>query len=340
MLPQSLASLNYQNCRTVLGISEKLITLQLIQRRNIQKHWNPKFKWLRTKKVMEVDLPDYHKKEKMFGEMNAEELRSAFKEMGIQPTRYWRERYFHVSCSPSIFEPYVPPEGDGKVSIVNTAGAKQRLELLKKKTTSWRNVKKIREFEEYFELYPEFVDLAQDIYIKSYESLLTGDKDLINEYVTERALPEVLNNVKNKTIRWKFIKSIEPPQVAHVRVTEVISKENIFAQITVRFHTQQVLAIYDRFGRLIHGSEILAKDVLEYVVFEKHISNQHGTWRIHDKIIPDWMPPPPPTSRTFVQPKEEDSSEESEVTQAEAQPDVAVIKSADSTSQSPTLATA
>ena len=28
-----------------------------------------------------------------------------------------------------------------------------------------------------------------------------------------------------------------------------------------------------RFGRLIHGSEVVAKDVLEYVVFEKHLSN-------------------------------------------------------------------
>ena len=30
-----------------------------------------------------------------------------------------------------------------------------------------------------------------------------------------------------------------------------------------------------RFGRLIHGSETVAKDVLEFVVFEKHLSN---TW--------------------------------------------------------------
>jgi large subunit ribosomal protein L45 len=45
-----------------------------------------------------------------------------------------------------------------------------------------------------------------------------------------------------------------------------------------------------RFGRLIHGSEAVAKDVLEYCVFEKHLSNVYGTWRLHAKIIPDWMP--------------------------------------------------
>lgn len=62
----------------------------------------------------------------------------------------------------------------------------------------------------------------------------------------------------------------------------------------------QILAIYDRFGRLIHGSEILAKDVLEYVVFEKHIANEYGRWRIHGKIIPDWLPPKEPSRRTFI----------------------------------------
>jgi len=32
------------------------------------------------------------------------------------------------------------------------------------------------------------------------------------------------------------------------------------------------------------GSEILAKDVLEIVVFEKRVSHAYGTWRIHKKI--------------------------------------------------------
>ena len=32
------------------------------------------------------------------------------------------------------------------------------------------------------------------------------------------------------------------------------------------------------------------KDVLEYCVFEKHLSNLYGSWRLHGKIIPDWKP--------------------------------------------------
>lgn len=66
-----------------------------------------------------------------------------------------------------------------------------------------------------------------------------------------------------------------------------------------------MLAIYDRFGRLLHGSEFVKKDVIEYIVFEKHLSNEYGIWRLHDKIIPSWMPVKEPGIKTFVVKKEE-----------------------------------
>lgn len=50
----------------------------------------------------------------------------------------------------------------------------------------------------------------------------------------------MIHNIDNKTLRWSFIKSIEPPRVVHARVTDIITPDNLFAQLTVRFHTQQV----------------------------------------------------------------------------------------------------
>ncbi|PSN42013.1 putative 39S ribosomal protein L45 [Blattella germanica] len=173
-------------------------------------------------------------------------------------------------------------------------GAKQRMELIEKKSKSMMAIRKIKSFDEDFEV-RDFVDQAQDIY-------------------------EIMHNCVNKTIHWKFVKSLEPPRVVHARCTDVISKDNIFGQVTVRFHTQQILAVYDRFGRLMHGSEILAKDVLEYVVFEKHLSNQYGLWRIHEKIVPDWMPPKDPLPKTYVVPKETEETEETTSTAVEATP--------------------
>lgn len=84
---------------------------------------------------------------------------------------------------------------------------------------------------------------------------------------------------QRKTIRWKYLKTLEPPGT-HARHAEIVSKDNMFGQLTVRFHSQQ-FAVYDRFGRLIHGNENVAKDVLEYCVFEKHLSNVYGTEAAH-----------------------------------------------------------
>ena len=57
---------------------------------------------------------------------------------------------------------------------------------------------------------------------------------------TELAYPKMMQNVRHKTVRWQLLKSLEPPRVVHVRHTDILNKENVFAQVTVRLHTQQV----------------------------------------------------------------------------------------------------
>ncbi len=82
----------------------------------------------------------------------------------------------------------------------------------------------------------------------------------------------------------------------------------------------QTLSIYDRFGRLMYGSDTLAKDCLEYVVFEKHLADEYGQWRIHGKVVPDWMPSRQTLVRTLKKPKfepiveDEDDEKSEEVT--------------------------
>lgn len=50
----------------------------------------------------------------------------------------------------------------------------------------------------------------------------------------------MVNGLENKSVRWQFVQSLEPPRVVHVRTTDMLSKENLYAQVTVRLHTQQV----------------------------------------------------------------------------------------------------
>ncbi|CAG5056830.1 unnamed protein product [Parnassius apollo] len=278
--------------------SLRFASATLIQpcRTTTSKHFNPKYKKERAGKYLKLDLPQPNQD---VGEMTPEKMRQKMKERGILPPRPWMERPFYISATGGVFEPYIPPEGDGKASIVSTTRAKQTVQLLEKKSKSMMAIRKIKSFDEDFST-ADFCSKAQDIYIKAHESLANDDKHAMRMYVTEKAYPEFRHNSRLKTIRWKFLESLEPPRVVHARCTDIVSKENIFGQVTVRFHTRQQLAVYDRFGRLLHGSEILAKDVLEYIVFEKHLANLYGTWRIHAKIIPDWAPPKEPSKHTRV----------------------------------------
>jgi len=43
---------------------------------------------------------------------------------------------------------------------------------LKKKKDTWQAIRKIRQNEEEFELYPEFITKAQDIYLKAHTTMV------------------------------------------------------------------------------------------------------------------------------------------------------------------------
>ncbi|VDN14988.1 unnamed protein product [Dibothriocephalus latus] len=48
------------------------------------------------------------------------------------------------------------------------------------------------------------------------------------------------DGLRLRTLHWEFGGSLEPPRVVSMRTEEAIGKDNIFAQVTVRFLTQQV----------------------------------------------------------------------------------------------------
>lgn len=48
------------------------------------------------------------------------------------------------------------------------------------------------------------------------------------------------------------------------------------------------------------GSEDQPKDVLEYLVIERHLVNPYGRWRLHGKIVPSWAPAKDPIIKVSV----------------------------------------
>jgi len=69
---------------------------------------------------LKVDLPDFNKKENP-EEFTPEERRSWFKERGLQPVRPWHEKPFSPQTLAEVIDEYIPPEGDGKLSSLNSA---------------------------------------------------------------------------------------------------------------------------------------------------------------------------------------------------------------------------
>ncbi|KAM5135015.1 large ribosomal subunit protein mL45 isoform 2-T2 [Mantella aurantiaca] len=197
----------------------------------------------------------------------AKEMAQKAKAAGVIIPEEIMERPINVSCTGAIFEPYVPPEGDARLSTLTKDGLKQRTEQLKQTAASH----------------------------------LAFDRHKLHSLVTERCYPEMVRGNRYRTIYWSFVESLESPRIVQVRCPEMVSKGNVYGQVTVRMHSKQTLIIYDRFGRVECGKD-KPRDVLEYVVFERHLVNPYGAWRMHGKIVPAWAPPKESIVKTVVLP--------------------------------------
>ncbi|XP_030076866.1 large ribosomal subunit protein mL45 isoform X1 [Microcaecilia unicolor] len=206
--------------------------------------------------------------------------------------------FFHAA---GIFDAYIPPEGDARLTSLSKDGLKQRTEHFKQNVASQLAIRKVKDYDGDFSV-KTFPEKAQEIFIEAHNYLTNFDRHKLHTLVTERCYPEMVRGNRYKSLRWSFVESLESPRVVQVRCPEMVNKGNLYGQVTVRMHTRQTLAIYDRFGRLMYGQEDMPKDVLEYVVFERHLVNPYGSWRMHGKIVPVWAPSKDPIVKTLVIP--------------------------------------
>lgn len=234
------------------------------------------------------------------GKMQMDPARIA-RARGFVLRQQYMERSINISCTAGIFDPYIPPEGDARLSTLSKEGLKQRTMQLKQSAASQLAIRKIKEYNPQFNT-RTFPELAQDIFIQAHMALTEFNKEKLHSLLTERCYPEMTRGNRYKTIRWRFVESLEPPRVVHARCPDMVSKANLYGQVTLRMHSRQTLAIYDRFGRLMLGSEEEPKDVLEYLVLERHVVNPYGCWRLHGKIVPAWAPPKDPIVKTVLIP--------------------------------------
>ena len=257
------------------------------------RHWDPKTKGLRNAKVQKIKLPDIDAQRKVMEKQREDPaaIKEYLKKQGKLPTNPSKEYPTYIASTMGAIDPYIPPEGEGKATFTSSAKlwAKQKaIDPLEGKRKSIMATRSIRNYEPEFDP-KSFPQQAEQIYIDAHEALASKRNKKLQELVTEVAYPNMVHQTEKVSMYWEFIESLEPPVVKQVRVGEILTADNKFAQVTLRFHTKQILAVYDRFGRLIHGHPHVAKDVIEFVVFEKHIVNIYGKWRLHQKVIPQWL---------------------------------------------------
>uniref|UniRef100_A0A1A8JWH2 Large ribosomal subunit protein mL45 n=1 Tax=Nothobranchius kuhntae TaxID=321403 RepID=A0A1A8JWH2_NOTKU len=220
---------------------------------------------------------------------------------GIVFRQQYLERPINIACTAGVLDPYVPPEGDARLSALSKDGLRQLTEKMKQSAASQLAIRKIKEYDSAFTT-RTFAEDAQQIFIDAHNALVQFNKEKLHALVTERCYPEMTKGNRYKTLRWRFVESLEPPRVVHARSPDMVTKGNLYGQVTVRMHSKQTLAIYDRFGRLMLGSEEQPKDVLEYLVLERHLINPYGRWRLHAKIVPSWAPAKDPIIKTVAIP--------------------------------------
>uniref|UniRef100_A0A4W5PKS6 Large ribosomal subunit protein mL45 n=1 Tax=Hucho hucho TaxID=62062 RepID=A0A4W5PKS6_9TELE len=200
---------------------------------------------------------------------------------GVVLRQEYMERAINITCTAGVFDPYIPPEGDARLSSLSKEGLKQRTEQIKQGAAS--QIRKVKEHDAEFTT-KAFPVKAQEVFVDAHNTLTQFNKEKLHSLVTERCYPEMVRGNRYKMLRWHFVESLEPPKVVHARCPDMVSKGNMYGQVTVRMHSRQTLAVYDRFGRLMMGSEEEPRDVLEYLVLERHLVNHYGMWRLHGKI--------------------------------------------------------
>lgn len=290
-------------CSIDIVLNKELPKLTIIPNRNKyyhNRHRDPKYRRERTRKIWKIDIPDFDQMRKDDKNLTPDQIRAKLKEKGVAPPSVWNEKELYAACTLSVIDPYKPKDDDKSSSLVDKI--KLPFTFGTEKIKKSREVSSIRAYEgEDFSL-KSFAEQSTDIYVKAHEALVDKDENKLFDYVTEYCFPKLTAGLNRHTIIWKYLGDVEPPVAVQVKSGDLVSKGNKYTQITVRMHTKQILAVYDRHGRLIHGSPNDVKEVLEYIVFEKYMANEYGLWRIHDKIKPESSKQPlsEQVSKTFV----------------------------------------
>ncbi|GMS89290.1 hypothetical protein PENTCL1PPCAC_11465, partial [Pristionchus entomophagus] len=270
---------------------------------NRNTHHNERmFRKMRGRKTVLIELPDDVEQRKQEA-LPPNKLRMEMLKKGINPfrevqPRTWQEAQVTLQSFYGVIDPYVKNEdplpwlGNGlNLGALKTKGQEVQQSVMHKWQSYKSGTSRIKK-KEGFEKFDTktFGPTADSIYEEAHEALMARNVKGLHGLITEHAYGKMWPDVAEGSIVWRLVDKVEPSKVVSVRCSDHPYKSgNDIAQITVRMHLKQILAVYDRFGHLTVGSETEPRTSLEYVVFENHIAVVDGKWRLHDKVYPRWL---------------------------------------------------
>lgn len=194
------------------------------------------------------------------------------------------DRPMFIDSPGMIFSDYLPIR---RHFFFTPAGLMERWNALKNGLWTIYSLVHVRKHCKPFKL-KEFAKQAQDLYIEVNNAVMSKDKHKLQDLATSSTYLSLRKEffTADKNIHWRFVSTVTRPEVVHVRANPVEEKTNVFAQITVKIHSKQVFAEKDKYGRHVKGSDKQVKEVVDYVVFERHLSNKYGKWRVCGKLFP------------------------------------------------------
>ncbi|KAI7883478.1 hypothetical protein K492DRAFT_205438 [Lichtheimia hyalospora FSU 10163] len=189
-----------------------------------------------------------------------------------------------------VFANYVPPEQSPSI----TDFGRWRL-------TKWRNLKNgvqnmlsvgLIKYKSQYEKWNsrKFLEVAEETYKDMNDAFARGDREVLEETCLDSMYSTLKNQIKNRGSarwEWRYHGEVEAPKIVCVRCvgTTGLSKHGFaVAQATLRMYTKQSMAVYDKKNRLVGGDPNKVHNILEYVVFQKTISDPEDMWRVYGKI--------------------------------------------------------
>ncbi|KAF9941252.1 39S ribosomal protein L45, mitochondrial [Mortierella alpina] len=187
-----------------------------------------------------------------------------------------------------IMDPYVIPEKENRPSLFNDYKKWIKYAKLRMRNTGMTAAStlgmcwKLKDFG----LTGRFIGESEEAYIAMNEAFAKGDRKFLEEMCTPSMYGKLKGQLKDRVGRyeWKYHGLLEKPQIVSIRQGQIGG--HVLIQIIVRLHSNQSMGVFDKKNKLIAGDLKKPVPVLEYIVFQRYITDPEDNWKILGKTAP------------------------------------------------------